>query len=136
MSVERYSQINANIFSQPDNLRGKTAGRNGHFAVGKAQTEVACDIFNRRDDIVVIGQWFAHAHHNDIFDVRASGQFMFQSQDLSRNFRRIQVPLKALARRQTEFTVHGASGLGGYADRPVVFPRDENAFNKPSVFQT
>src|SRR5690606_37736618 len=116
-------------------LRGEAAGGNRDAAVGHPASEIRGENLNRSDGVFIIGQWFAHTHHDNIIDVRSFGGFIPEGSELPDNFSWCQITLEALACRQAEFAAHRASGLRGYADGPVAFPRDENAFDEEAVFQ-
>ncbi len=77
VGVERYGQVDADVAAQLEDLRGEPAGGDGDSTRGKAQAEVAYENPDRLHRIFVVGERFAHAHHDDIAHGRSLGRFFF-----------------------------------------------------------
>ncbi|OQC71968.1 MAG: hypothetical protein BWX45_01075 [Deltaproteobacteria bacterium ADurb.Bin002] len=135
VGVERYGQVDADVASQLQDLPGESAGGNGDAPRRKAQAEIAGEDANRFHRIFVVGERLAHAHQNNVAHGLSLGCFFPYGYHLSDDFRRREIALETLARRQTKGAAHRAAGLRGNAKCPVVFAGDQHAFDKKTVFE-
>ena len=79
---------------------------------------------------VIIVQGLSYAHQNNIPDLGALRQGALQNRGLARDLRGLKVSFEAALADQAEPASHAATSLCGDADRPVVFARNQDAFDK------
>ncbi len=137
--VQGQSQVDLQpVFREFADLRSQSAGGNRDVASADCQTFGVVDDVQEGDDIVVIVERFADAHHDDVADAFTIAfliQVVLDLHDLCNDFACCQVALFAFQAACAERAADIAADLRRDADGQAVFLTHQDGFDHQFVFQ-
>ena len=119
MKRDRQSNLERLIGELPD-AGDQPARRDGHMSGSQADAPWRVQDPDGPHEIVIVGEWLAHAHEDDVVDF-LSGQF-FYGEKLCDDLAGCEVALQSVESARAKFASVGAADLARNAERPAIGP--------------